>query len=93
MALQNRMARELRTLEREPPDGVCVLLPDEANPLQLRARLQGPPGSPYEDGLFELDIRIPERSAVLAPGPMPPLYIAHVHRRLHTAAILPHGPV
>jgi len=73
MALQNRMARELRTLEREPPDGVCVLLPDEANPLQLRARLQGPPCSPYEDGLFELDIRIPERSAPeLARGLMCP---------------------
>jgi hypothetical protein len=40
--------------------GDIVLTPNESNIFVWRATLPGPQGSPYEGGLFDVDIRIPE---------------------------------
>jgi hypothetical protein len=40
--------------------GAITLTPNESNIFQWKATLPGPAGSPYEGGVFEVDIRIPE---------------------------------
>jgi ubiquitin-conjugating enzyme E2 T len=65
MALQNRMARELRSLEAEPPEGVSAW-PVANSITNLKAQIQGPPNTVYEDALFELQITIPERSGTFS---------------------------
>lgn len=60
MALANRMAKELKTLRRSPPEGVCVW-PDDGSTTRLTAQLQGPPGTVYEAGVFRLRVEVPER--------------------------------
>lgn len=40
--------------------GEITLNPNEANIFAWKATLPGPKGSPYEGGVFEVDIRIPE---------------------------------
>jgi ubiquitin-protein ligase len=71
--LANRMARELRDLEAKPPEGVGCWLRDAdgggggsgnstgASLQRLQAQLQGPPGTPYEHGMFRLDVAVPDR--------------------------------
>ena len=40
--------------------GGMTLVPNESNIFSWHASLPGPAGSPYEGGVFEVDIRIPE---------------------------------
>ena len=40
--------------------GDITLTPNEVNIFHWRATLPGPAGSPYEGGVFEVDIRLPE---------------------------------
>ncbi|KAI8378770.1 ubiquitin-conjugating enzyme/RWD-like protein, partial [Choanephora cucurbitarum] len=46
-------------LEKDPPPGVSCY-PKDDNITELEAFIKGPPDSPYEKGLFRLDIRIPQ---------------------------------
>ncbi|OBZ80388.1 Ubiquitin-conjugating enzyme E2 T, partial [Choanephora cucurbitarum] len=57
--LTNRLQRELLDLEKDPPPGVSCY-PKDDNITELEAFIKGPPDSPYEKGLFRLDIRIPQ---------------------------------
>lgn len=40
--------------------GDIKLAPNESNIFQWRAVLPGPAGSPYEGGVFEVDVRVPD---------------------------------
>jgi ubiquitin-conjugating enzyme E2 D/E len=40
--------------------GQITLTPNETNIFQWRATLPGPSGSPYEGGMFDVDIRVPQ---------------------------------
>lgn len=60
-ALANRMARELRTLADAPPAGVACWPARDGELRELRAQIRGPEGSPYEEGWFNLALRLPER--------------------------------
>lgn len=62
MALQNRMARELQVLQRDPPPGVRVELQGDSL-VNLQAHMQGPEGSAYADGTFQVAVALPERCA------------------------------
>lgn len=55
-----RMQRELRALEKRPPAGVAAW-PVEGAVNHLHAQLQGPKGTVYEDGIFRLDVRVPDQ--------------------------------
>ncbi|KAI8332207.1 ubiquitin-conjugating enzyme/RWD-like protein [Chlamydoabsidia padenii] len=55
----SRMSKELADLERDPPPHI-VCYPCEGNMTQLDAYFHGPPGTPYESGLFRLGITVPE---------------------------------
>ncbi|KAG8461302.1 hypothetical protein KFE25_010489 [Diacronema lutheri] len=60
MAQAARLNKELAMLERDPPPGVSVW-PKESKLTELEAVLAGPEGSPYESGLFRLDITLSAR--------------------------------
>ncbi|KAG8548718.1 hypothetical protein GDO81_024461 [Engystomops pustulosus] len=60
MQRQSRLTRELQLLSTEPPAGVsCWQAGDRMD--ELRAQVVGGPGSPYEGGVFSLEIAVPER--------------------------------
>ncbi|ORZ02420.1 ubiquitin-conjugating enzyme/RWD-like protein, partial [Syncephalastrum racemosum] len=45
-------------LDRDPPPGITCY-PVEDDITQLEAFIKGPPDSPYEKGMFQLEIRVP----------------------------------
>ncbi|XP_044158999.1 ubiquitin-conjugating enzyme E2 T [Bufo gargarizans] len=60
MQRQSRLKRELQLLSTEPPSGVsCWQVDDKID--ELRAQVVGGSGSPYEGGVFSLEIVVPER--------------------------------
>ncbi|MEE6493095.1 hypothetical protein FKM82_016732 [Ascaphus truei] len=60
MQRASRLKRELQLLTVEPPPGVtCWQHDSQMN--DLRAQVVGGSGSPYEGGIFTLEIVVPER--------------------------------
>ncbi|GAB9475515.1 Ubiquitin-conjugating enzyme e2 t-like [Globisporangium polare] len=59
-AMRARMRKEIEMLETDPPHGVSAW-PKGDKIDHLEAQILGPDGSPYEKGVFHLDIEIPER--------------------------------
>jgi len=55
--------------------GDITLTPNEANIFAWIAVLPGPAGSPYEGGMFEVDIKIPEDYPYVASLLLPPHYV------------------
>ncbi|ORX40161.1 ubiquitin-conjugating enzyme/RWD-like protein [Kockovaella imperatae] len=54
-----RIKREIADLSKENL-GNITLVPNESNIFAWKATIPGPQGSPYEGGVFEVDIRIPD---------------------------------
>ena len=62
----SRLKKELERLRTDPPHGVtCWPVEDRAD--YLRAQLVGAQDTPYEGGVFSLDIKIPDRYPFLPP--------------------------
>lgn len=53
-----RIKKEIADLAKEDL-GSIILAPEETNILHWKARIPGPVGSPYEGGVFDVDIRVP----------------------------------
>ncbi|ODN95788.1 ubiquitin-conjugating enzyme 4 [Cryptococcus wingfieldii CBS 7118] len=53
-----RIKKEIADLAKEDLGNIS-LTPDEANILHWKAILPGPAGSPYEGGMFDIDIKVP----------------------------------
>merc|ERR1712071_442501 len=66
-----RLQREIGTLlsstGQEDNCGICVEIPDESNMMHIKAYLQGPPDTPYESGLFLLDVNFPTDYPLMPP--------------------------
>merc|ERR1712071_479848 len=66
-----RLQREIGTLlsstGQEDNCGICVEIPDEGNMMHIKAYLQGPPDTPYESGLFLLDVNFPTDYPLMPP--------------------------
>lgn len=54
-----RLKRELERIEKNPPSGIHCYMKDTVLDI-LEADLIGPSGSPYENGLFKLEVKIPD---------------------------------
>ena len=63
----SRLKKELERLRKDPPHGVTCWPKDDGRVDHLQAQLLGAEGTPYEGGVFSLDIRIPERYPFLPP--------------------------
>ena len=68
--LANRMASELKLLERDPPPGACAW-PLRDSITELRATILGPEGTVYEHGSFSLSISVPDRYIRVSVDPSP----------------------
>jgi ubiquitin-conjugating enzyme E2 D/E len=60
MASIQRLKRELEMIQKSPPINCSAGIVDD-NIFHWKATLIGPSDSPYEGGVFELDIQFPEK--------------------------------
>ncbi|XP_047447359.1 ubiquitin-conjugating enzyme E2 T [Mugil cephalus] len=60
MQKASRLKRELQMLSTEPPPGITCWQSEEQMD-DLRAQIVGGTGTPYEGGLFSLEVKIPDR--------------------------------
>ncbi|KAJ2399524.1 E2 ubiquitin-protein ligase peroxin 4 [Coemansia sp. RSA 2559] len=67
-SVTKRLLKELQDIRKEPSEGIVFLEPkNDDDILQWRAVLQGPQGTPYYGGKFELHISIPEQYPIKPP--------------------------
>ncbi|KAJ5240001.1 ubiquitin conjugating enzyme (UbcB) [Penicillium chermesinum] len=59
MSSQKRIAKEFAELSASPPDGISVELADEANIYEWKVCIDGPEGSPYQNGKFLVKLNMP----------------------------------
>lgn len=89
----SRLKRELQMLSTEPPPGItCWQTEDNMN--ELRAQIVGVSETPYEGGIFSLEIKIPDRYPFEPPNIrfLTPIYhpnIDNCGRICHDALKLP----
>lgn len=58
--------RQQQELLKKAPDGVCPYINNE-DPLDIQADIQGPKGTPYENGVFRVKFYIPTEFPRMAP--------------------------
>eukprot|EP00002_Diphylleia_rotans_P023693 TRINITY_DN4661_c0_g1_i2.p1 TRINITY_DN4661_c0_g1~~TRINITY_DN4661_c0_g1_i2.p1 ORF type:complete len:225 (+),score=58.64 TRINITY_DN4661_c0_g1_i2:45-719(+) len=63
---QSRLKRELEMLEKDPPQGVSAWLKEDRLDA-LEANIEGPPETPYERGVFRLDVVLSQRYPMEPP--------------------------
>ena len=51
-----RLAKEVRKLATEPPEGIKFLATEEENLGEVHAEIEGPVGTPYQGYFFELKL-------------------------------------
>lgn len=59
MSRAKRIAKELEDVKRDQLSGVTLEMAEDDDLSHLKGTFVGPPGTPYEGGLFEVDIKIP----------------------------------
>lgn len=59
MSRVKRIAKELEECRQDTQSGVNLELVNESDLTHLTGYFQGPPGTPYENGVFKVDIVIP----------------------------------
>lgn len=64
--LPRRIIKETQRLMQEPVPGIRAI-PDEQNARYFHVVVSGPEGSPYERGVFKLELFLPEEYPMSAP--------------------------
>lgn len=67
MQRQARLGRELAKISNSDSKGICVF-PKDDNLQILEAQITGPEGTPYEKGVFKLEIMVPEKYPFTPPS-------------------------
>jgi ubiquitin-protein ligase len=62
-----RITRDLNALSTTPLEGISVESVND-DLFHLRARIRGPAGTPYEEGIFVLDLKIPPDYPLRSPS-------------------------
>lgn len=68
MQREQRLKRELLRISQKPPLGISLSQKDDTNFTVLEAVLIGPDESPYKDGIFRLEITVPENYPFSPPA-------------------------
>jgi ubiquitin-conjugating enzyme E2 N len=66
MALTTRITKETEKLAKEAPPGICAS-PTAENPRYFKVVVAGPSSSPYEGGVFNLELFLPEEYPMVPP--------------------------
>lgn len=66
MALTTRIIKETEKLQKECPPGIQAA-PTKDNPRYFKVAIKGPPGTPYEGGVFHLELFLPEEYPMVPP--------------------------
>ncbi|MFH4977974.1 hypothetical protein AB6A40_004683 [Gnathostoma spinigerum] len=66
VGLPRRIIKETQRLLSEPVPGIQAV-PDESNARYFHVVINGPEGSPFESGVFKLELFLPEEYPMLAP--------------------------
>lgn len=66
LALPKRIIKETQRLMQEPVPGISAV-PDEQNARYFHVIVSGPQGSPFEGGVFRLELFLPEEYPMSAP--------------------------
>jgi ubiquitin-conjugating enzyme (huntingtin interacting protein 2) len=61
MAANGRLTKELKEVAKDDSSGVKAAPVSPGNLRHLTGTIQGPMGTPYEGGVFEIDIQIPKQ--------------------------------
>lgn len=56
-----RLLKELKEVGKEDTSGVKALPVVEGNMTHLHGTIEGPSGTPYDGGVYEIDIKIPKQ--------------------------------
>jgi ubiquitin-conjugating enzyme E2 D/E len=72
-----RINLELKKLEENPIEGISVVQKDKNDIFNCRGMIIGPKGTPYEDGIFYLDIEYPK------DYPFQPMKFSFITRIFH----------
>eukprot|EP00211_Chloroparvula_japonica_P009296 CAMPEP_0119147362 /NCGR_PEP_ID=MMETSP1310-20130426/40242_1 /TAXON_ID=464262 /ORGANISM="Genus nov. species nov., Strain RCC2339" /LENGTH=154 /DNA_ID=CAMNT_0007139329 /DNA_START=95 /DNA_END=559 /DNA_ORIENTATION=+ len=75
--MASRLLKELRQMEKEPCNEIILKPKNDSDLFVWAGWIRGPPDTPFENGLFELDIQIPSRY------PLQPPVIRFVTRVFH----------
>jgi len=62
-----RLMKELQTLAKDPSDDIILYPKNEDDMLHWVGFIKGSPETPFEGGMFELDIRVPENYPLQPP--------------------------
>eukprot|EP00891_Asterochloris_glomerata_P007259 jgi/Astpho2/7259/fgenesh1_pm.00113_%23_16_t len=69
MTARIRLFKEFKEMSRNPKNDTGItLMPDESNIYVWKGLLQGPAGTPFESGTFELAISVPEAYPLVPPN-------------------------
>jgi len=63
-----RLQKELKDSVKNPTEGIKIELPDEANIFQWNVWIKGPPDTPYDGGIFKLEVNFPKDYPNTPPG-------------------------
>jgi ubiquitin-conjugating enzyme E2 N len=66
MALSVRIIKETEKLAKESTPGISAC-PTQENPRYFKVVIAGPPTTPYEGGIFNLELFLPEEYPMVAP--------------------------
>jgi ubiquitin-protein ligase len=61
-----RITKDLQALSKNPLEGISVQTVND-DLFHIRATIQGPAGTPYEGGLFVLDVKVPPDYPLRSP--------------------------
>jgi len=64
--MPNSIPKELERLRKDPPPGITVA-PDEYNYRYFHIAITGPNGTPYEGGVFKLEMFLDQKYPMKAP--------------------------
>ncbi|KAJ8947879.1 hypothetical protein NQ318_010025 [Aromia moschata] len=64
---RQRLSRELAKMRNTPPQGICVF-PKDDNLSSLEVKIVGPDDTPYKNGVFTLEVLVPERYPFVPPS-------------------------
>jgi ubiquitin-conjugating enzyme (huntingtin interacting protein 2) len=61
MAANGRLMKELTEISKADTSGVTAAPVEDGNLRHLKGTIQGPEGTVYEGGVFEIDIQVPKQ--------------------------------